>query len=193
MSHAAPRALGSCTVQLTTPNIQTSSHLYCESPGCSGLFTLILLCFVGGFLRILQPVPCVFLNLKIVAADRIKQLSVEVAKHVQRIKEYYYQYNYDRLCVCKLTLHALLHVADDVSRCGPVWVFWSFLTERYCRKITACATSYVVPYLAIREFGLRLSRLSTVAIHFAPLRKGLLFGQGDAPVDVSRMECVYED
>jgi hypothetical protein len=104
---------------------------------------------------------------------------------------YYYQYDYDRLCVCKLTLHAILHVPDNVLRCGPVWVSWSFSIERYCREITFCVKSKVVPYSAINKNVLRMAQLSAVASRFPVIRKALLFGKSDAPVDTSRMECIY--
>ncbi|QRW09568.1 Transposase family tnp2 [Ceratobasidium sp. AG-Ba] len=101
---------------------------------------------------------------------RIKQLRTEIAGYVERYEEYYYQYNYNRICVCKLTVHALLHVAEEDIRCGPVWVTWSYLTERYCREIIACARQRAVPYAT-----------------------ALLFGSSDAPVDTSAMERVYAD
>ena len=106
---------------------------------------------------------------------------------------YYYQYNYDRLSVCKLTLHAILHVPDNVIRCGPVWVSWSFSIERYCREITFCVKSKVVPYSAIRKHVLQMAQLSAVACRFPAIRKALLFGKSDAPVDISRTECIYPE
>jgi hypothetical protein len=43
----------------------------------------------------------------------------------------YYQYNSRRLPVCTLPVHALLHIADDIRRAGPVWCYWAFAMERY--------------------------------------------------------------
>ncbi|KAF8594035.1 hypothetical protein BDV93DRAFT_581255, partial [Ceratobasidium sp. AG-I] len=97
------------------------------------------------------------------------------------------------LGVCKLTLHALLHVADDVLRCGPVWVSWSFSIEQYCRDVTACARSKVVPFSAVKKHVLQMAQLSAVGMRFPDLRKALLFGNADAPVDMSSMERVYTE
>ncbi|QRV73589.1 Transposase family tnp2 [Ceratobasidium sp. AG-Ba] len=181
------------------PNIQTSPHLYC---GESWSFWLI---YVGPavlrgrlkkkyyehYLELVSILKCLldYNN----TTERIKQLRGEIAGYVVRFEEYYYQYNYDRLSVCKLTLHALLHVADDILRCGPVWVYWSFLIERYCREVIACANSRVLPWQAIQKFVLQLAQLSTVSARFSDVRKALLFGTGDAPVQTSRMEHVYPE
>ncbi|KAL5632974.1 hypothetical protein ACGC1H_003460 [Rhizoctonia solani] len=105
----------------------------------------------------------------------------------------YYQYKYDLISVCKLTLHALLHVADDVLRCGPVWVVWSFVVERFCREVTFCAKSKVVPYKTISKHVLQMSQIAAIAGQFPQIRKALLFGKNDAPSPVSRMEKVYPE
>ncbi|QRV77209.1 Transposase family tnp2 [Ceratobasidium sp. AG-Ba] len=181
------------------PNIQTSPNLYC---GESWSFWLI---YVGPivlygrlpdkyyrhYMEYVNILKCLleFEN----TTARIEQLRVEIAGYVERFEEYYYQYNYDRLCVCKLTVHALLHVADDILRCGPVSIYWSFGTERYCREIIACARSMVIPYSAINKYLLQMAQLATVAARFAEIRKSLLFGKADIPVHTSRMEHVYEE
>ena len=95
--------------------------------------------------------------------------------------------------MCKLTLHALLHIADDVLRCGPVWVAWSFSIERYCREIVGCAKSKVVPYAAINRHVLLMSQLATTASRFPVIRKAMLFGKSEAPVKFSRMERIYAE
>ncbi|CAE6429791.1 unnamed protein product [Rhizoctonia solani] len=124
---------------------------------------------------------------------RIEELREEIIEYVETFKKYYYQYDYDRLSVCKLTLHALLHVADDVLRCGPVWVAWSFSIERYCREIVGCAKSKVVPYAAINRHVLQMSQLSATACRFLEIRKAMLFGKAEAPVKCSSMEQIYAE
>ncbi|CAE7160207.1 unnamed protein product [Rhizoctonia solani] len=95
---------------------------------------------------------------------------------------------YERIRVCKITLHALLHVPDDVLRCGPVWVAWSFSIERYCREVTAGAKSNVLPWTSIARYVLQMCQLSAVACRFPELRKAMLFGKDRVPVNASRME-----
>jgi hypothetical protein len=95
--------------------------------------------------------------------------------------------------MCRLIVHALLHVADDVLRCGPVWVTWSFSIERYCREIVGCAKSKVVPYVAINRHILQMSQLATTACRFSVVRRAMLFGRADAPVKASSMEKIYPE
>lgn len=106
----------------------------------------------------------------------------------------YYQYKYERLFLCKLTLHAILHVPDDVIRCGPVWVHWSFSMERYCREITFCAKSKILPYTTISKHVRQLSQIGAISCRFPDIRKALLFGKNDMPIAeaaLSKMERTY--
>ncbi|KAF8748928.1 hypothetical protein RHS01_10449, partial [Rhizoctonia solani] len=110
------------------------------------------------------------------------QLRDKIAHYVEGFKE---------LCVCKLTLHALLHVADNVLRCGPVWVAWSFCMEQYCREVTFCTKSKVVPYVTISKHVLHMGQIAAIANRFPSIQKALLFGKNDAPAPISRMEFMY--
>ena len=31
-----------------------------------------------------------------------------------------------------LTIHGLLHIANDIRHAGPCWATWTFYTERFC-------------------------------------------------------------
>ncbi|KAJ1306330.1 hypothetical protein OPQ81_011026 [Rhizoctonia solani] len=121
---------------------------------------------------------------------RIKALREKVAHYVETFEEYHYQYDYDHLRICKTTLHALLHVPNDVLHCRLVWVSWSFSIERYCREVTACARSKVLPWTAIAKYVLQMSQLSAVASCFPELQKAVLFGKSHVPVNISQMEEV---
>ena len=48
------------------------------------------------------------------------------------INIHYYQYLPQHISACPLTIHALLHTADNIEYCGPVWAYWAFPMERYC-------------------------------------------------------------
>ncbi|KAG9097599.1 hypothetical protein FS749_005930 [Ceratobasidium sp. UAMH 11750] len=181
------------------PDIQSSTHLYCGESWSLWLIYIGPIVLRGRlsqkyydhYLELVAILKCLlqFYN----SMCRIEQLREEIAGYVERFEEYYYQYSYDCLCVCKLTLHTLLHVADDVLLCGPVWVYWSFSTERYCHEVVACAKSKVVPYSAINKFLLQMVQLATISARFPEIWTALLFGKGDAPVDTSRMEFVYPE
>ncbi|QRV98449.1 Transposase family tnp2 [Ceratobasidium sp. AG-Ba] len=181
------------------PNIQSEWRLFC---GESWSFWVLYIGpivlrerlpkkYYKHFMELVSIIKCLiqFEN----TTERIKQLQVDIAGYVERYEEYYYQYNYNRICVCKLTVHALLHVAEEVIRCGPVWVFWSYLTERYCREIIACARQRALPFATVAKYVLQMSQLTSVSMRFHEVRKALLFGSSDAPVDTSAMEKVYAD
>ncbi|KEP45465.1 transposase family Tnp2 protein, partial [Rhizoctonia solani 123E] len=176
------------------PNIATCWRLYCGESWCFWLVYIGPIVLRGRlpkkyydhYMELVNILKCL-LSLSNTTA-RIGQLRHEIIHYVETFEELYYQYKYDRISVCKLTLHALLHVADDVLRCGPVWVAWSFVVERFCREVTFCAKSKVVPYKTISKHVLQMSQIAAIAGQFPQIRKALLFGKNDAPSPVSRME-----
>ncbi|CAE6504462.1 unnamed protein product [Rhizoctonia solani] len=181
------------------PNIESSRHLYTAESWCFWLVYIGPVVLRGRlpesyyehYLEFVSILKCL-LNLETTVA-RIEQLREEIIHYVERFEELYYQYDYERLGVCKLVVHALLHVADDVLRCGPVWVAWSFSIERYCREIVGCAKSKVVPYPTINRHVLQMSQLAAVATRFPLIRKAMLFGKASAPVKASSMEQIYAE
>src|SRR6266850_347879 len=44
----------------------------------------------------------------------------------------YYQHKPERLPACPLTIHALLHIPDQIKWMGPCWTTWAFPIERQC-------------------------------------------------------------
>jgi len=59
---------------------------------------------------------------------------------------YYYQYDESRLPACTLPVHGMLHIANDLRQCGPVWTTWTFFLERYCQKFKLALKSRVQPW-----------------------------------------------
>ncbi|CAE6462456.1 unnamed protein product [Rhizoctonia solani] len=184
------------------PNIQTHIECFCAEHWAFWLVYIgpVVLRgrlpqkFYDHYLELVSILKCLLSVNNTVA--RIEALREKIANYVETFEKYYYQYKYERLRVCKLTLHALLHVPDDVLRCGPVWVAWSFSIERYCREVTACARSKVLPWTAIAKYVLQMSQLSALACRFPELRKAMLFGKNNVPVAASRMEEIkpgYEE
>ncbi|GAB1520630.1 hypothetical protein RhiTH_003712 [Rhizoctonia solani] len=169
------------------PNIQTSQAVFC---GETWAFWLV---FIGPvvlrgrlakkyyehYLELVEIMKCLTSVTNTTA--RIEQLRDEIAHYVKGFKE---------LCVCKLTLHALLHVADDVLHCGPVWVAWSFCMERYCHEVTFCAKSKVVPYVTISKHVLHMGQIAAIANRFPSIRKALLFGKNDAPAPINEQHDI---
>ncbi|KAG2339234.1 hypothetical protein BDR05DRAFT_849040, partial [Suillus weaverae] len=40
----------------------------------------------------------------------------------------------------------MLHIADDIRQCGPVWTTWTFFLECYCQKFKTALKSRVQPW-----------------------------------------------
>jgi len=78
----------------------------------------------------------------------------------------YYQYNPDRLAACPLTVHALLHIADGIEECGPVWAYWAFPMERYCGALQPAIKSRRYPYPSIDAHVVASAQLTQVKLRF---------------------------
>ncbi|KAG1866668.1 hypothetical protein F4604DRAFT_1656226 [Suillus subluteus] len=81
------------------------------------------------------------LRLQITTAD-IDNIKNGLVEWVQKYEQYYYQYKCERLSVCTPTAHGLLHIADGIRDCGPVWCTWSFYMERFCHVLEQLAARF---------------------------------------------------
>src|SRR5260370_26322248 len=61
----------------------------------------------------------------------------------------YYQYNINHLSTCPLTVHALLHLADDIEKNGPLCMNWSFMMEHWCGQLSPAIKLHVYPYKSL--------------------------------------------
>ncbi|KAF8125395.1 hypothetical protein K438DRAFT_1567371 [Mycena galopus ATCC 62051] len=73
-------------------------------------------------------------------------LRARIVQWVQLYEKYYYKYEPSRLPVCVLTLHAMLHIPDDILNAGPMWCYWNYVTERYVGFIVRSSKSRKNPY-----------------------------------------------
>src|SRR5436190_15920221 len=69
---------------------------------------------------------------------RVNELAISF---VQKYEELYYQGLNERLPVCSVNIHYLLHFADYIQDCGPARYWWQFPMERYCGIIKPKARS----------------------------------------------------
>lgn len=76
----------------------------------------------------------------------------------------YYQYNLGRLRVCTLPIHALLHLADDIRRAGPVWCYWAFAMERYCGMLANANKSRRWPWMSLNHRICDVAQLDQVKV-----------------------------
>ncbi|KAJ7278027.1 hypothetical protein C8J57DRAFT_1449122 [Mycena rebaudengoi] len=66
--------------------------------------------------------------------EEIEDVRIGFINWVKVYEDVYFQNDVERMSVCPLTIHALLHIAPGIIFCGPVWCYWAFLMERYCDK-----------------------------------------------------------
>ena len=80
----------------------------------------------------------------------------------------YYQYSPARLSTCTLTIHALLHIADGIEACGPVWAYWAFPMERYCARLQrAVLNSRRHPYITLDKFIAEDAMLTQIKMRYS--------------------------
>lgn len=70
------------------------------------------------------------------------------------------------MSVCPLTIHALLHIADGIKFCGPVWCYWAFPMERYCGSIQPGIRSRRFPWASIDRYVLEIAQLTQIKTLF---------------------------
>ena len=79
---------------------------------------------------------------------------------------YYYQYHEDRLPTCVLTVHGLLHIAQDIRVCGPMWASWTFYLERFCGILQTGRRSRMYPWSNLNHQILHMAYLQTLAVRY---------------------------
>ena len=71
----------------------------------------------------------------------------------------YYQHRPERLPACPLTIHALLHIPDQIGWMGPCWTTWAFPIERQCGYFQCSIQSRRNPYVSMDQHLTDLSQL----------------------------------
>ncbi|KAI0634214.1 hypothetical protein C8Q77DRAFT_1055307 [Trametes polyzona] len=103
---------------------------------------------------------------------------------VKDYEQIYYQHDLDRLSACPLTIHALLHIADSIEACGPVWAYWAFPMERYCGSIQPAILNRRFPYSCINCYLVDRSRLMHIKVIYN-LNEQLRMAPPHSPTGVS--------
>lgn len=78
----------------------------------------------------------------------------------------YYQYKPDRIGVCLVTVHALLHIADSIEFAGPVWAYWAFAMERFCGRLGRAIKSRRHPDASMNTWMLATARLAQAGLRY---------------------------
>ncbi|OSC98297.1 hypothetical protein PYCCODRAFT_1418135 [Trametes coccinea BRFM310] len=96
----------------------------------------------------------------------VKTVRDGFAQWVKDYEKLYYQYDPERLSMCPLTLHALLHVGDSMEYSAPVWAAWEFPTERYCGILIPAVKSRRFPYASLNQYAVDIAQLSQIALRY---------------------------
>ncbi|KAJ7760285.1 hypothetical protein DFH07DRAFT_867862 [Mycena maculata] len=94
--------------------------------------------------------------------DEIKRIRTGFIEWVRIYEDIYFQHDAERMSTCPLTIHALLHIADGIKFCGPVWCYWAFPMERYCGSIQPGIRSRRFPWASIDRYVLEVAQLTQI-------------------------------
>ncbi|KIY51358.1 hypothetical protein FISHEDRAFT_37513 [Fistulina hepatica ATCC 64428] len=93
---------------------------------------------------------------------QVGELRKGLAAWVVDFERIYYQHDPQRAAVCTLNVHALLHIADSIELCGPVWCYWAFPMERYCCSLQPALRSRRFPWASLDRFVVEQAQLTQV-------------------------------
>ncbi|KAF7358560.1 hypothetical protein MSAN_01194200 [Mycena sanguinolenta] len=91
-----------------------------------------------------------------ISADEIETIRTGFIAWVKTYESLYFQNDVDRMSVCPLTIHTLLHIADGIQFCGPVWCYWA----RYCGSIQPGIRSRRFPWASIDRYVLEIAQFT---------------------------------
>jgi hypothetical protein len=74
----------------------------------------------------------------------------------------YYRHAPDRLRVCTLPIHSLLHIADDIEAMGPVWCYWAFPMEHFCGALGRANLNPCFPFVSMDRRVLEVAQLAQI-------------------------------
>src|SRR5260370_36572996 len=61
----------------------------------------------------------------------------------------YYQRSAECLSTCPMTVHALIYLADNIKKSGPLCMNWSFMMECWCGRLLPAIKLHVYPYKSL--------------------------------------------
>ncbi|KAJ7206889.1 hypothetical protein GGX14DRAFT_366816 [Mycena pura] len=85
---------------------------------------------------------------------------------VEHYEEYYYQYDSSRYSTCPLTIHALLHIPDDILRTGPMPCYWNYITERFVGFVVRSSKSRKNPYASFARRMREIAQNAAIKVRF---------------------------
>ncbi|KAB5589425.1 hypothetical protein CTheo_7136 [Ceratobasidium theobromae] len=100
---------------------------------------------------------------------------------------------YDHYLKLVSILKCLLELSNTTHRIEDLKIQAIEHVERPEEQVTACALSKVVPYSTINKHVFQMAQMSAISAKFPAIRKALLFGRNDNPVNLNRMERIYPE
>ena len=79
----------------------------------------------------------------------------------------YYNNTPDRLRVCSINNHWLLHLADGIEANGPGCYCWSFPLERYCYEVKQAATSKSRIDTSVANVLVRIEQMNAIRLLYS--------------------------
>lgn len=105
-------------------------------------------------------------------ACRIRKVRIYITEdHFLHSDRLYYQYDPSRVAACPLTIHALIHIANDTRNAGPLCRIWEFVTERAMGIIARSVKNKRLPFSQLAETVKLREQLKAVAIRFDMIDK----------------------
>ncbi|CUA77659.1 hypothetical protein RSOLAG22IIIB_12749 [Rhizoctonia solani] len=153
----------------TLPDIALDGNLY-KAEAYSFWFQYLAPILLKGRLRepyyshliLMRNILALCLQFEITHAD-IDRLQDMINKWVADYEELYYQYKYDRLPACPLTIHALLHLPSYIRQTGPLWASWAFVMERFCGHLLPAVKNRTLPYQHLDNYVQRRAQMQIVS------------------------------
>ncbi|CAE7076308.1 unnamed protein product [Rhizoctonia solani] len=92
----------------------------------------------------------------------IPKIRERFANWVLYFERLYYRHAANRLRVCTLPIHSLLHIADDIEAMGPVWCYWAFPMERFCGALGRANLNPRFPFASMDRRVLEVAQLAQI-------------------------------
>ncbi|THU76250.1 hypothetical protein K435DRAFT_739434 [Dendrothele bispora CBS 962.96] len=115
-------------------------------------------------------------------SEEIEDVRLGFISWVKDYERFYYQYDAERLPMCPLTIHALLHIAPSIKVSGPVWCYWAFPMERYCGKLLPAIRSRRFPFASLARHVVEDARLTQISTIYGVSRELALLPPRVGPI-----------
>ncbi|KAH7338737.1 hypothetical protein B0J17DRAFT_717186 [Rhizoctonia solani] len=93
---------------------------------------------------------------------QIQAIREGFADWVKEFEKLYYKHDPNRLRVCTLPIHSLLHIADDIEAMGPVWCYWAFPMERFCGALGRANLNPQFPFVSMDRRVLEVAQIAQI-------------------------------